>query len=260
VILAACQSLLLFALALSLPQAFWPAPRGRGGLHFLRVRGWRWSIFVPVVVLLGGWGVGLRHGAGFADLPWFAAWLTTLALGLAVGIAHLILFIWAAFVSPNAQLSRFLNGYLAPSSVITGFALLLVPVGASFLKLVLALTLISFPLLYRWMVHSALAVLHKQILVARSLGAGWSMVLFEIVWPQAAPSVLRASGLAAVWGAGDFAITGIVGGSLNTIPLMMESLIGSYRLESAEWLMLPLLAAGLVLYGLFLGVARYVRD
>jgi hypothetical protein len=69
---------------------------------------------------------------------------------------------------------------------------------------------------------------------------------------------MRASGLAALWGAGDFAVSGIVAADLHTLPLLMESLMGHYRIEGAELLMFPLLLVGLALYALFTGAARYV--
>jgi thiamine transport system permease protein len=172
------------------------------------------------------------------------------------------LILLTANVLPHAALDRFLNGYLAPSATITGFALLLLPGEedwTDFLKLMTALTLISYPLLYRWIVHSAFANVRAQVITARALGAGWGMIVNELVMPQAAPQVLRACGLAALWAAGDFAISGIVAGQLNTLPLLMEDLMGNYRIEAAQLLMLPLAVIGLSLYALFVGVGRYVR-
>ena len=83
-------------------------------------------------------------------------------------------------------------------------------------------------------------------------------MLFEIVWPQVAPQLLRASGLAALWASSDFAVSGIVAGDLNTLPLLMENLMGNYRIDSAQLLMFPLLVTGLILYGIFAGAGRYV--
>jgi thiamine transport system permease protein len=192
----------------------------------------------------------------------FESWLTSVALGLSVGCLHLLLFLLTAYILPHERLDRFLNGYLAPSPAVTGFALLLVPLEgdvAEFFKLTAALTLISFPLLYRWLAHSALTLVRGQVQVARALGADWRLILFEIVWPQAAPQLLRASGLAALWACGDFAVSGIVGGGgLRTLPLLMQDLLGHYRIEAAQLLMLPLLATGLGLYVMFKGAARYV--
>jgi thiamine transport system permease protein len=275
VLLAAGQSLALLALAWLLPQPFWPRRPERGSLPALLTwRGARVAVALPAVILIIGWLIGLGTSVGTrlpaevtAALP--GALMASAALGLTVGFAHLILFLLVAYVSPHARLNRFLNGYLAPSPTITGFGLLLLPLAkvagpaadgetAMFIKLTAALTLISFPLLYRWLVHGALAGLARQVAVARGLGAGWSAVLFEIVWPQAAPAFLRASGLAAVWACGDFAVSGIFLGRELTLPLVIADLLGNYRFEQAALLLLPLIALALLMYTVFVRASRYV--
>jgi thiamine transport system permease protein len=262
VILAAGQSLFLLALAISLPRQFWPPRPQRRPLPFLGVKYLRSLVFLPALILVIGWLLGLPGSLGaHFESGTIDAVMASLALGLSVGLLHTVFFLITAYVSPHPGLHRFLNGYLSPSSAITGFAMLLLPGSGGafdFIKLVLALTLISFPLLYRWIVHSALDSLQNQIVIARSLGARWSTVLFEIVWPQAAPQILRASGLAAFWGAADFVITSVVAGDFNTVPLMMTNLMGTYHLAEADLLMIPLFMVSLGLYGLFTGAARYV--
>lgn len=265
VILAAFQAGALLILASLLPRGFWPARTVFRGGDFLGVRTFRFFVFVPLVLACSSWSIGLLH-RGYqlwpADLPMADAFLTTFLLGLVIGLMHLFLFTVTAFVLPHPGLVRFLNGYLAPSTVITGFAFLLIPGDSELFRLyltALAISLLSFPLLYRWMVHGAVASLERQVQAARLMGASWSLILFDVVWPQAAPAILRASGLAALWGSGDFAITSIVAGNINTVPLLITSLIRNYRIESAELLLLPLLVTGLMLYGLFVGGSRYVR-
>ncbi len=264
VILATTQTLALLLFALLLPGGFWPSRAVDRTVGFLGVAGLKWLVVLPTLIIFSGWSVGIvttgiRHWPG--DLPLLESVLTTLGIGLGTGLLHLMGFLLLAYVLPHAGLNRFLNGYLAPSPVITGFALLLLP-GESeeiqLFKVMVAITLISFPLLYRWIVHSALLSLRQQIQTAYLMGSSFSQILFEIVWPQAAPQMLRASGLAALWSAGDFGLTGIVAGQLNTLPLLMESLINSYRLESAQLLLVPLLLLSLCLYGLFVGSIRYV--
>lgn len=265
VILAACQSLMLLVLAWILPRPFWPGRPIRRPLSYLAFPSLRLLVYLPAVFLISGWAFGLiggmKTGLG-VELPVFEAWMTTVALGIGVGALHLILFLLTAYVLPHDGLDRFLNGYLAPSPAVTGFALLLLPLEGDvleFVKIVLALTLISFPLLYRWLGHSALSGTRGQVQVARALGANWRMIVFEVVWPQSAPQLLRASGLAALWASGDFAVSGIVAtGGLHTLPLLMQDLIGNYRIEAAQILMFPLLVTGLGLYALFLGASRYV--
>jgi thiamine transport system permease protein len=263
VLLAALQVAALFFLAVILPQPFWPPRPSRRSLEFL---GWpraKFLVFLPALLILLGWVLGLSQGwrdVGFGDIL-IEAGLTTLILSLSVGLLCVVLFLLIAYVSPHEGLQRFLNGYLAPSPVITGFALLLIPVesdGWNLVKTALALVIISLPLLYRWMVHSVLSGLNGQIAVARLLGASWSQILFEIVWPQSAEVILRASGLAALWASGDFALSGIFLGGAKSLPLLMTDLIGNYRIDLAQAMMIPLALIGLGVYFLFVTAARYV--
>jgi len=266
VLLAAFQALILLAMAWILPQPFWPSRPTRQDLSYLSWMRGRWLVILPAGILFVGWVAGAIAGlmsdwdsdllSSLGD-----AALLTFTIAFAVGLLHLVVFLLIAFVSPHAKLRRFLNGYLSPSPVITGFGLLLVPGEGdiwNILKVVLALTLISVPLLYRWIVHSALTGVSGQISMARTLGASWSRILFEIVWPQVSSPVMRACGLAALWASGDFALTGILAGGASTLPLLMDDLIGNYRMELAQVLMIPLVAIGLGTYYLFVRVGRYV--
>ncbi len=264
--LAAFQSLVLFLIAWLLPHPFWPHRPERQGLRYLALPSLRLLVFLPTLVLAIGWLSGLAQGLRAPWTPDFAssfaaAVATTIAVSLGVGLAHLVLFLIIAYVSPHARLGRFLNGYLAPSPVITGFAFLLIPGEsdiAAVMKLIAALTLILLPLLYRWIVHASLASLSGQVRVARTLGASWWLILVDVVWPQLAAPVMRACGLAALWASGDFALSAILSEDVETLPLIMESLIGNYRMETAQVLMLPLLAIGLGMYFFFVRMARYV--
>jgi thiamine transport system permease protein len=266
VLLAGFQSALLFWVAWVLPQPFWSQKDTRRGFLYLACRRLRSLPFVPLAILFLGWAQGLGSilTAPVLDLPDGVigeALLTTAFIAVATGVAHLGLFLIVAFVMPHERLARFLNGYLAPSPTITGFGLILMPIEgavANLFKLVTALTLISFPLLYRWLGHATFAALDRQVTVARALGASWTMILLDIVWPQAAPQILRASGMAALWAAGDFALSGILLGENQSLPIVMESLLSHYQIESAQLLLIPLAAVSSLAYVLFQGASRYV--
>lgn len=267
VILAALQALALLLLAALLPRPFWPPRAGRARVNLLALPFGRSIVFAPTLMIFFGWILGLSGSLNLRLEPavqeaLYEASLTSLLLGLTVGFLHLVFFMVVAYVTPHRELAKFLNGYLAPSPVITGFALILIPVEGEtldFLKLCLALTLISFPLLYRWMVHSVLSGLQPQVEVARTLGADWSQVLFDVVWPQAGPQLIRASGLAAVWAVGDFALSGLLLGDSVTLPLLIEDLLNRYRIEAAYLVLVPLMLLSVLVYGLFMGASRYVH-
>lgn len=258
VLLAFVQTCALLTLAFLLPRDFWPGRKAPGRLRLSAAPRLKALVPVPALLLLAG---ALRlspPGAGTLEAL-APAWLGTVALGLVVGLLHLLAFLAVAYASPHARLARFLNGYLAPSPAITGFGLLLVPFGPAALRLSLALTLFSFPLLYRWLVHAALARLRDQVMIARTLGASWSSILFDVVWPQAAGPILNACALAAVWAVGDFALSGILlDDGEATLPLLMQNYLNNYRFDQAAFLLAPLLGAALCVYLFFRGAQHYV--
>lgn len=236
----------------------------------------RWQVlglkrFVPLAIapsalLLTGWLIGvissLRHLVP-EDLFFnpFTAALNTMIVAMGVGFLTLWLCLWISYVWPNPRLAWFMKSYLTPSNAITGFALLLLPGQSTewpLVKMIVALTLVSFPLLFRWLGQAALESLEEQIAVARTLGASWSQILFEIIWPERAPVFFRMAALSSLWASGDFALSSIMAEGHRTWALWIESLINSYRLDLASLLTIPLFALGLICYAFFVGAGRYV--
>lgn len=125
-------------------------------------------------------------------------------------------------------------------------------------KIIVALALISFPLLFRWLGQASLESLNEQILIARSLGAAWSKILFEIVLPQRASVFFRMAGLGALWACGDFAVSSILAEGDQTWALWIQSLVDSYRLDLATLMTIPMFVLGLLCYGFFVKAGRYV--
>lgn len=97
------------------------------------------------------------------------------------------------------------------------------------------------------------------LMIARTLGASWSSILFDVVWPQAAGPILNACALAAVWAVGDFALSGILlDDGEATLPLLMQNYLNNYRFDQAAFLLAPLLGAALCVYLFFRGAQHYV--
>jgi len=266
VMLAFSQTAFLLLLAGLLPRRFWPDMKGRN-ITQNSLLAWspgRLLTFLPMALLLAGWGMGFTSGAIFSP-GWSyglaEAIFNSMLLGFSVGGLHLIMFIAVGFALPHDRLDRFLNGYLAPSPSLIGFALVLIPCEGelvNFAKLTLALTLITFPVLYRWMVHSAFARCRGQIAIARTLGASWRQIFGEVVWPQSAHAVMMASGLGAFWGCGDFALSALFLPAADTLPLVMEHWIRNYQFGTAQLIMLILAAVGGLQYFFFVKAAEYV--
>jgi ABC-type Fe3+ transport system permease subunit len=257
----------LFAVAWFIPKPIWSMSFNPSRWSLLGVKRLLPLVLLPSGVLLIGWIVGIvqsLRSLAWSNFVWSGAgpaMLNTLIVALGSGWLTLFLCLWISYVWPHRSLSLFMKGYLAPSSVVTGFAFLLLPVeGGNWpvIKMIVALTMVSFPILFRWIGQAALESAEEQILVARSLGASWGQIVFEVIWPQRGHEFLRMAGLSALWASGDFALSSIIAESNHTWALYIDDLIGNYRLELATVYTVPLFLIGLLCYGLFIGVSRYV--
>jgi thiamine transport system permease protein len=154
-------------------------------------------------------------------------------------------------------LDTFLNGYIAPSTALTCFGLLVYfPADFywSYIKIPLAFLLLSLPSLYRLGWGEKLKSLDPQIQIARSLGAGSFQILKKITWPQMKSHSRFMSGLVATWVCGDFAISRILSTRDFTLGLIVESLMTSYRLSLASLLSLLLILASGLCFFIVLGL------
>lgn len=177
-----------------------------------------------------------------------AAWLS-LRLGLLAGGLTLIFLTLCAYGFGAPWFCRFLRGYLAPSASLLGLmglgimgaavdldpGFFLLRGGREFSNLVYVamLVLMFAPSLYRIGLDARLSDLEEQWISARVLGAGRWSIFNLVVLPQVWPGLCRLAALAALWTAGDFALAKFFFDSGETLPLMIENLMGSYRIDPA---------------------------
>jgi thiamine transport system permease protein len=180
-------------------------------------------------------------------------------VALATGVLVAAVLLKIAYVDPRGAWRRFLLGYVAPSSVITGFSLLLVwraIGGATYFKIIFALTLITVPGFYRLYWDAALESLRDQRLVARSLGASVWLTYRKVVLPQLIAPACFIAGLASLWAWGDFAVSRVVAERDVTLAMTVQSLMASYRFEMATFLVWILLFGGAATFFIFEGAGR----
>lgn len=198
--------LLIFGIMIS--NQIWPALKARGQF-------WEFLLWSP---------------------QWLYQWGSTVAVGLGVGFLLLILLSLMTFCWSEKWLHRMCAGYMAPSTALTGFAFLVLLPHSGFwvyLKLILGITLIAFPSLYRWLGESTILALEEQVKVARTLGASPWQIFWFVQWPQVAKAYGIAAGVAAFWACGDFAYSSIVTTMDITLALLAKNLMSFYRLELA---------------------------
>ena len=200
----------------------------------------------------------------FSVWPWedfaLATWKTFL-LGWLVGLESLALMALMVWIFPRGFFRRFLLGFVAPSSVITGMALLLTSSEdvLPLFKISLGLTLIFVPACYRLFVDPLCQRLKDQVEVAQVLGATNSLIFKTITWPRGIGPLTTASGLCALWACGDFALSSLIAKTPLTLGLVTKSLLESYRLRAATDLLWILLAVGIICFLSFLSLGQVLK-
>lgn len=207
---------------------------------------------------------GLTMISTFYDVQSALFWsmLGTLIVGLSVGIVSYLCLMLIAYCTPKLWFEKFLSGYVAPSTALACFALLLLGPNDGlipFIKIPLAIVLLSLNTLYRMGWDSELESLRSQWTIAYVMGASKAQIFREILFPQISARAGMLAGLASVWACGDFAVSRILAHRDLTLAMMTETLMSGYRLHQAT-----LLSAGIIVCSAFcflfiVGVSRVLR-
>ena len=268
VLLAFLQSVFIFSLSLI-------ASRGKGthrtrlaNLNLIRMPT---GIFVVIgisLLYLAGYAQGFVAGIGmistFYDVQSAILWnfLGSLSVGLSVGILCYLGLMAIAFCWPKRWFEKFLNGYVAPSTSLACFSLLLLGSNEGvwpFIKIPLALTLLSLNSLFRMGWDGELQSLHSQMTVAYAMGASPKQIFKEILFPQISSRAGILAGIASIWACGDFAVSRILAHQDISVAMMTETLMSSYRLNQATVLSLLIVIAGLICFAACVGGRRVLR-
>lgn len=150
---------------------------------------------------------------------------------------------------------RFLRVYFPPSIALIGLAGLILAARTSlWFAYLWSLILLFLPMLFRFGFETRLEALQDQVQTAQVLGAGRLFTWRSIVVPQIWPQLCFFFGLAWLWCLGDFALAKFFLPSGDTLPLLIENLMTSYRVHAA-------MAVGsliLILGGIFMFFIRGV--
>lgn len=265
VLLAFLQSVFIFALSFI-------ASRGKGSLYhrpanLKLLRSYSGLIVIAVlsfVYLFGyvqGFVSGLAMISTFYELQSALIWnfLGSIVLGLSVGLLCYVGLMWIAYCWPKKWFERFLNGYVAPSTSLACFSLLILGPNEGlypFFKIPLALTILSLNSLFRMGWDSELHALQNQMTVAYSMGASSGQIFREVLFPQLSRRAGLLAGVASIWACGDFAVSRILAHRDLSIAMMTETLMSGYRLNQAIVLSSLIIVAGLICFLICVGGSR----
>lgn len=247
------QILLLFLFSIGMRPSWMRAPVRPVNLQIL---GLRFFVVVPLLVtfLIGvGQFQGLIKGMSLlfqspvlmAELPGMI--LGSLFVGLGTGGLLFLLMVLVAGLSPHRGLQRFLFGYTAPSTVLVGFAFLLLGIQGWLqihLAIILGLTILMLPALYRMLAQAKVESLQQQVVVARVASASWWLIFRRLIFPQVRREFWWLAGMGSFWACGDFALSSLVAERNSTLALAVKAYMTSYHLERATALNFVLLVIG----------------
>lgn len=268
VLLAFLQSSFIFAISFFTSQGKGVSRNKVANLNLIRMPTGVLFIVMISLLYLAGYSQGLVAGIGmlstFYDLQFAIFWsfFGTIMMGLSVGILCYLCLMLIAFCWPKLWFEKFLNGYVAPSTSLACFALLIFGPNEGFfpfLKIPIALTLLSLNSLFRMGWDGELLSLQGQVTVAYSMGATSWQIFKEILFPQLSARAGVLAGIASVWACGDFAASRILAHQDLSIAMMTETLMSGYRLNQATVLSLLIVVAGSICFAACVGGSRVLR-
>ena len=182
----------------------------------------------------------------------------SLLLSLGTGALTLLFLLLVSLSFQNRKARKFIASFMPPGVSFMGFAFLLWPEygqGVVLLKWILGLSLLLFPLIYRYQGERILDQLSGQVETARLFGSSWFLIFRKIIWPQSHKTFFLCAGISSFWACGDFAYSLIVSSGHQNLSLLIYDVFSSYRLNTAVLLSWILLCLSFFVFLFWLGVA-----
>lgn len=268
VLLAFLQSTFIFALSFLSQSERGTHIKREANMQLLQSKsGILLILGLTVLYLFGylqGFVSGLSMWSSFYELKSALIWnfLGTMVIGISVGIVAYAGLLLIAFCWPKIWFEKFLNGYIAPSTSLACFSLLIMGPNEgffSFLKIPIVLVLLCLTNLYRMGWDSQLQTLYPQVTVAYAMGASCKQIFKEILFPQLSRRAGLLAGIASIWACGDFAVSRILAHRDLSIAMMTETLMSSYRLNQAIVLSGLIIISGILCFVFCLGGSRVLH-
>lgn len=186
----------------------------------------------------------------------------SLILAMSTGFLLVLFFFLLLSKGSSSWLRGLVQAWASPPTALVGLALILL--NGSFQWNLWGLYILGFVLmclspLYRWGFQEDWQRMQRLRWIGDSYGASWWIDMRWIVLPYFWQKVWRMSGIGAVWMLGDFALGKILLGGEATLPLLIEGLVNSYRLDAGIALSGLLMLLSLLVWMIFRGVSLVGR-
>jgi thiamine transport system permease protein len=250
-----------FGFGAGLDRAILPfAPRGwRAALDAVAIAAAALLLLAPLLAVL------LRGLPGLMDLPsgvWPAALRSVLVALASAGLAVSAALVLALAAVPLGRFGRGIEVVamlpLAASGLVMGVGLFLVihpvarPEALALPVTVLVNATLSLPYLFRLLLPQARQVAADYGRLSASLGMGARARLRWVILPRLSRPLGYGAGLAAALSMGDLGVIALFAGDQGaTLPLMVQRLMGAYRMEAAAGAALLLVSLSFGIFWLF---------
>lgn len=268
VLLALLQSVFIFALSFIVSQGKATPSAKRTQMSLLKSPSGVFVVIAISFLYLYGYFEGVISGfamiSTFHELQSALVWnfVGSVGLGLTVGLLCYISLLLIAYCWPKQWFEKFLGGYVAPSTSLACFSLLILGPNEGFypfIKIPIALVLLNVNALVRMGWSGELQALQSQMTVAYAMGASPTQIFRSILFPQLSERAGVLAGIAAIWACGDFAVSRILAHHDLSIAMMTETLMSGYRLNQAMVLSTLIIVAGVLCFVLCVGGSRVLR-
>ncbi len=156
-------------------------------------------------------------------------------LALVIGVSYVVLLVWISDFIQQLK-HNIVTHLLTVSTVLVGFSFFIFfPQTKNYdlVKMPLAYTIIFLPSLFKMFFEKKLSQLKQQIFVAKTFGISRMEIIFKIIlWQMCRPLKISIT-LLSIWVLSDYAISKALGTQTQTLGLLAQSFLSSYRLESA---------------------------
>lgn len=204
-------------------------------------------VLVPIVKLL----ISLEghEWTVFSNELYKSALSNSLLLGIFSGLGILV---WLLILTFTGW-SNWLVNIPSVSGVVLGLSTLVVLRFDVFLNkwvvipmLIVGHFILNFPSVFRTALQSMTELRAKNSRVLSVYGAGARMSILKVYLPLGRKTFWGASLLGFTWSMGEFSLARVLNPDGGTVPLYVQSLLGSYRLEEAAQGAIVLLAFGIL--------------
>lgn len=236
------QTAFIFFVGLLLTDRGYPKSDSRIESHYLSSYVGFLLVTVYLLFYLGGYVKGLLNSLTY--LEFLSQYMGEIVKALLFSLGSLLvysafqfglLYFWLRDYLNNKSYNPMLN-LVSFSTVVVGFAFYLVlPTNKNWdlVKLVIAISILSFTALFKLFLEKPVADLQKQILAAQVFGLSATSIIFEIIFKQIKPNLNLWFFVSSIWFVSDYAISRATGVQTATLGLMTEGFLTSYRLPVA---------------------------